>query len=101
MEFAHITYKNNQHPIRISYAAMKHFSANTKKSIDDLGGDMNLYEELLWQALRSGAKYCDADLELKREEMEDVLDHCFFDFVELIPGFFPKKKTTEPSPTVQ
>jgi hypothetical protein len=101
MDFAHITYKNKQYPIRVSYFAMKHFQAATGKNIEELtSNDISAYEHLLYPAMQAGAKYCDTTLELKPEDMEYVLDECLFEFIELIPRFFEvtkKKKELNPA----
>lgn len=97
MDIAHIEYKGKQYPIRISYYVMKMLKAKTGKNIEELGEDMALYEDLLYYALESGAKYTGVEMKLNLDEMEDALDHCFLDFVALIPQFFAKKKK-EPEP---
>ena len=100
MDIQFITYKEKQYPVRISYFVLKHLRAKTGKDIDGIIDDMAAYESLLYLALKSGAKYSGTDLDLKEEQMEDVLDECFFDFLSIIPTFFPefKKKQTEQQP---
>jgi len=101
MDVGYIIYKNNQFPVRISYYALKMFQATHSKNIEDIGNDMKLYEDLLFFALESGARYTDTNMELTREDMEDVLDHCFFDFMQIVPQFFAKKKTEKSLPELQ
>ncbi len=95
-----ITYKKKQYPIRLSYRALKVLKGNgrdltelTKGNFDD-----SMFEDLLFVGLQSGHKAEDVqgDLELKKEDMEDVLDECFLEFVKLLPEFFPKQIKAAP-----
>jgi hypothetical protein len=95
----YLEYKKDKLPVRLSYRALK---ALKGKDLGKLvtGGDSGavlddeLFEDLLWAGLRSGHAYEEKELKLKREDMEDVLDNCFFEFVQIIPLFFAKEKST-------
>lgn len=72
---------------------MKHFQGDTGKSLTEIDENSNveLYETIMYYALKSGYK---ADgikekFSFKIEDMEDVLDECFHEFVEKMPKFFP------------
>ena len=104
MDIQFITYKKKKYPIRISYFVLKHLRAKTGKDIDGIADDMAAYESLLFLALQSGAKYSGTEMDLKEEQMEDVLDECFFHFLDIIPTFFPvskKKPPIQQQPTKQ
>lgn len=83
-------------PICLSYSALKHFQEKTGKSLMEQGALQNIFggeiEELLYFALESGFKKEKKDFNIKREQMEEILDDCLFDFVRLIPEFFPKEE---------
>lgn len=93
-----ITYNNKQYPFRVGYYAIKHASLEIKEttgkelSMDDIFSEeagMEIYEPLLYHSLVVGAKVTDIPLDLKREDMEFVLDFCLFEFVSKLVTFFP------------
>lgn len=81
-------------PIRISYSALKKFQEKTDKSLMDNEGLSNMLsgdlEHLLFYALQSGYKAEGKKLDLEFGDMENILDECMFEFIKLIPAFFPK-----------
>ncbi|OQY11125.1 MAG: hypothetical protein B6I31_05495 [Desulfobacteraceae bacterium 4572_19] len=86
-----VTIQGKQYPVRVSYSVLKNVKASTGKSIDmDSSQDYELYESILFFALKSGAKAQGIEFNWKIEQMEEVLDECFFEFINLIPLFFPK-----------
>jgi hypothetical protein len=92
----HITYKGKEHPVRISYRAIKVLT-QSGKNIDAenlLSGqeDSDMYEKILFIGLQSGYKAEDiTDFPFKESDMEDVLDEIFWEFLEIMPEFFPEK----------
>ena len=88
----YITYKKKKYPIRISYVALNGFKKDTGKSFDDMEGGIDLenYESLLFHALRSGAKAEEIEMPFEKKDIEDILDECMMEFLELIPKFFPE-----------
>jgi len=88
----YIKYGGKKYPVRISTYAMKMFQKETEKNIADLMEvqDIALYEPLLYYSMVAGAKAEGAELDIKREDIEWVLDECFIEFVRLIPKFFPE-----------
>jgi len=86
---AYLKYKDVEHPIRISYYAIKQFEKDTGKSIDILDEKLEYLETLLWFGLIAGHRVEDKEMTLKRDEMEFMLDECLREFNELILGFFP------------
>jgi hypothetical protein len=91
----YITYKGKKFPIRVSYYVLKHLKEETGKGLEAIDDqDFEVYEAILFYALIAGNQYENGKMEspIKRDEMEMVLDECFFDFIALIPKFFPNTK---------
>lgn len=89
----HITYKGKKLPIKIGYMALKALKAKTQKSLADISSDdLEVYEVILFYALKQGAYEENIAFTWKEEDMEYILDDCFFDFVAKIPLFFPDAK---------
>lgn len=110
----HIVFRGEKYPVKIGYYTIKMLKAETGKEIEDVfaeGVDLVIFETLLFYALKQGCKYTgvpfewvtgedgDAPIPFTKDMMEDVLDDCFFEFVELIPAFFPSLLKKAP-PTV-
>ena len=115
VEFIH--YNNKKYPIRIQYYALVKFKAETGESFDSLqkaalkakedGSDMDLskldldefsmMEPLLYYSLVSGLKAIDkkAKLDLERDDMFDVLEECYMEFVGTFSKFFADEKGAE------
>jgi hypothetical protein len=93
----YLEYKKDKLPVRLSYRALKSLKGKDLAKLAS-GGDSGtilddeMFEELLWAGLRSGHSHEEKELKLKKEDMEDVLDECFFEFVQMIPQFFGKEK---------
>lgn len=94
----YISYKNKKYPVRVGYYALKHATREVEEKNpgvkvemeDVLSGNMEIYEPLLFHSLVMGAKAMDKELtDIKREDMEFVLDECLFEFIAIIPKFFP------------
>lgn len=89
-----ITYKAEQLPVRVGYFALKMIKEKTGKSITNLkeldDDSFTIYETLIFYALMSGYRAIEKPFPFKEEDMENVLDECFFEFVKIIPEFFPK-----------
>lgn len=88
----HITFKGEKLPIRLSYLVFKGLRKDLGEiSLDKLETmDSDVMETMLWHGLRSGYKSEEKENPFKREQMEDILDECMFEFIEIIPLFFPK-----------
>ena len=95
---------NEKLPVCIAYTALKKFQEQTGKSVmsqngimDDIfSGDL---EYLLLFALESGYAKEGKECPYKKDDMAGLLDDCLFDFIKLIPEFFPK--ASNPGQTVQ
>lgn len=84
-----ITYKGTKYPVRIGYFVLKMVKAETGKSIEDASEDLSIYETILFYALQKGARVTGQEFSFTKEQMEDVLEECLFEFIALIPSFFP------------
>lgn len=87
-------------PVRVSYSALKQYQLETgKEALSEEGMLDNMFtgelEILLFHALKRGFKLQGKEFTLKKEEMEDVLDECLFEFIKIIPEFFPKGQQEE------
>jgi len=85
----HISYKGEKWPIRISYYCIKRFQEETKKDISEIDKDLSLLEVLLWYGLVAGHTAEGKTIELKREDMEFILDESMNEFNEILMSFFP------------
>ena len=93
-----ITYEGKQYPIKVGYYALKHASRELQKEGGKelemetlLSGQLENYEPILYHAMVMGARLEKKELDLKREDMEFVLDECLWQFIEILPKFFPSK----------
>lgn len=90
-----ITFKKEKYPIRLSYRAIKALKAHDGFDVVAFSKgdfDFGILEVLLWQGLVSGHKSEEKELTLSQDQMEDVLDECWTDFIKLIPKFFNQIK---------
>lgn len=100
----YITYKEKKLPVRISYLALKKVALEKGMdlgSMDTTSLSPELMEGLLFYGLVSGAKAEGSTLTLTKEDMEDVLDEVFFDFMKMLPTFFPEQEKGTNSKNVQ
>lgn len=91
--------KKVKYPVRISYYALKMFKKETGKDFEKLQedtGNFEVYEPLLYHSLVAGAKAEYTTLDIKKEEMELVLDEVFMEFVDLMKKFFPQEAEDVP-----
>jgi hypothetical protein len=87
----HIEYNGEKHPVKLGYYTIKKLQTEHGVSLEEaMGGGIELFEPMLFYALQQGYRAEKKDCPFKIEDMEQVLDDCFFDFVQLIPKFFPE-----------
>jgi hypothetical protein len=88
-----IKYKNEDIPVRVSYYALKMLKEKVNKSISTLNEeDFEAWETLLYYSIVSGYRAIDKECPYKPEDSENIADEVFFEFMKVIPAFFP---TTE------
>ena len=90
----YIKYKGKRYPIRVMYYALQKFQEETGIRFEDMGNSeegqkLKHYEPLLFYSLESGAMAMKGTLDLKRKEMVAVLEECMWEFIKLLPEFFP------------
>jgi len=79
-----------KHPVRVSYYVLKMLKEEAGKEVGDLASDdFGSYELMLYYALKRGYKMIELSMPFEKEDMEDIMDFVFFDFLALIPEFFP------------
>ncbi len=92
----HITYNDKKYPVRIAYRALNGFKKDTGMSFEEMGEgkteDLSYYEALIYHSLVSGCKGEEIEMPFTKKDMPDVLDECMFDFIKLIPEFFPDEE---------
>jgi len=83
----YINYDGKKYPVKIGYRVLKNLQKDGIE-LDHAKDDLSVYESLLYYALQAGAKAGGEECSLQKEDMEDVLDEVFFEFVGMIPDFF-------------
>lgn len=68
---------------------MRRFQDEHNVTLEDAKENSELYEHLLFYALKQGARVMRQELDLEFEDMIDVLDDCQMEFIGAIPKFFP------------
>ena len=86
----YLKFENQELPIRISYYALKRLKLDLGRSFstDDDGTDYEVYETLLYYALKKGYEKTDKEFPFSKDDMEKIMDEVYFDFLRLIPEFF-------------
>lgn len=96
MIIKYIEYRKKKYPVRIAYRALMMLEEETGKSFQEMQSKeevpIKIYQTLLYHSLIAGANAQEVKMTLKEEDMIDVLDECFMDFVGMIPAFFPEDK---------
>lgn len=84
-----ITYKGKKYPIRISYRAMKGANHELGRDYRHQEGntDYEGMEALCYHAMKEGARKTGSEFDLKREEIEDVLDESLNEFIQSFVAF--------------
>lgn len=96
---------NEKYPVRIGYYVLKQIKDQYEKDLfavlKDVQNTMDFtpYEDILFYSLEMGAWATSSEMRFKRDEMQNILDLCFLEFVALVASaeFFPPvPETTEP-----
>ena len=90
----YLTYKSKKLPLKLGIYTMmlvqEEYGVSFNKGED---GEGNLapsqYIPLLYYGLQQGHKLSKRSFTMKMDDMHDVLNDCFMDFVALLPSFFP------------
>ena len=89
MSVEYITYKKKKLPVKLGYHALKMLQKEHGVTMDAVSRDLSYYEPLLYYSLEQGHKIAKKEFSFTIEDMPEVLEECFFEFVALIPKFFP------------
>jgi len=87
----YLKYKGEDLPIRVSYYALKHLKLDLGRTLstEDDGTDYEVYETLLYYALKKGFEKEGKEMPYEKgEQIEDIMDEVYFDFLKLVPEFF-------------
>lgn len=97
MSVEHVSYNGKRLPVKLGYYALKMLQKDHGISMENMDGSLEMYEPLLYYALKQGFKIEKKEFKFEMEDMVDILDDCFFEFAALIPKFFPEEllKMTE------
>ena len=90
MSVEYITYQKKKLPIKIGYYTLKMLQQEHGMDFNASQNDLAAYEPMLYYALKQGHKLEGKEFPYKMEDMVDILDECFFEFVEKAANFFPQ-----------
>jgi hypothetical protein len=85
-----ISYKGKKYPVRIGYKALKGVNGELGREFRQEEGkafDFEGAESLLFHSIKAGCQFSDVDFDLKREEMEDVLEESLQEFIAMFTAF--------------
>lgn len=100
----YLKYEGKNLPVRLRYRVFKALREKfAGASLEKFTGlDPEVLENMLYYGLVSGHKFVEKEIKAKGEssppflfkieDMEDILDECMNEFLELIPEFFPEAK---------
>lgn len=98
----YLKYKGEKLPVRICYSVIKKtnqdlIAAGKAQVENPEQGDQTTdqLELMLYYGLQKGYKLEEKKFEFTKADMEDILDDCFFDFVNIIKSFHPEKEKTD------
>jgi hypothetical protein len=94
MSVKYINYKDMRLPIKLGYYALKMLQEEHGVTMSQMEEKFSTYEPLLFYSLQQGHKVMNMEFTWTMDDMVDILDDCFFEFVELIPEFFPDLEKT-------
>ncbi len=87
-----ITFKGKEYSFRVSYKALRKTKGDLGRDFksNDKAFDYEGAEALLWHALNVGAEEVDEKLDIKRDQMVDILDQHknFHLFIDAYSDFF-------------
>jgi hypothetical protein len=97
-----IKYNDEELPVRVSYFAISMVKKKTGKSLSAVQDeDYDLYEALLFYALMQGHTITKKPFNFVLEDMPQILDQCFVDFLKIIPKFFSQMQEVSAKPVTK
>lgn len=85
----YINYNGEKWPVRMVYSVFKRIQKDRGKSADLSSQDIEMNEYMLFYALQKGCEAENIEMPFKFEDMEAVLDECFWEFQKIIQEFRP------------
>ena len=90
-----ITFRGQKYPLRISYKALKGVAMVLGR---EFKGDAEVFdfegaEELMFQAIKAGCEFAGEQMDVKRDQVEDILDECFDEFIAAFVAFSQDAQT--------
>jgi len=98
-----ITYNGKKLPIKLGIYTMmlvqeEHGIVLGEEGLKDEKGDSlkpSQYMPLLYHSLEQGHRLTKKPFEFEMEDMHDILNECFLEFVSALPEFFPSEEPLE------
>jgi len=90
MAVQYLNYNGKEYPIKLGHHSMRRFQEEHGAGLEDAKDNAELYEHLVFLALKQGARRERTELDLEFDDMVDVLDECQLEFIAAIPKFFPQ-----------
>lgn len=93
-----LKFKDKDYPVWVCYEVLERLQADTKKGMDAMQDDMSLYRPMLYYAIKVGADETGEKFKFEHKrntytidgvEIGKILNHTYFDFIAMIPEFFP------------
>ena len=89
MAVEHLDYQGEKIPVKLGYYTLKRLQEEHGISMESAQDNFAVYEPMLFYALTQGYRVEKKEMPFTMEDMADILDDCMFDFIALIPKFFP------------
>lgn len=89
MAVEYIHYNGEELPIKIGYYTLKMLQQEHGVDLTSIDNNFANYEPMLFYSLKQGHKIDGKEFKFKMEDMVDILDDCFFEFIDKISNFFP------------
>ena len=94
-----ITYNGKQYPIKFGYYAMKHTSKDIGQELsklEDVIKDLDNFEIFVYYGLQKGAMSMHKDLDLKKGDIESLMEDCFEDITKILNQDLADGKKKQP-----
>lgn len=84
-----VKYKEKHYPMRITYSVLKAVKADIGRDFENNPDDFDYegFESLAYHALKKGCKVSGKDFDIKKDEIEDFLDECMSQVIEMLAAF--------------
>ncbi len=84
-----IEYKGKAYPLRITYSVLKAVKGDIGRDFKDdpENFDYEGFESLTYHAIRKGCKAAGKEFDLKRDDIEDVLDEAMSQVIDVLAAF--------------